>query len=299
MQKNKLIWPAIILLYIVWGSTYLGIRFVVEEIPPFFAAGLRNFLAGVIVLIFLIIFRKKLYVPFKTVWVSFLSGFLMLFVGNGFITMSAQWVPSGYIAIFPAIVPIWLVFFDFIYNKIKPSLFITLGCLLGLLGVFLFVNQSQLSIQGFENYFTKGVILILLATFGWSLGVFLNVNIETEGSIYIKSSIQMIAGGAMLLLVSFIKSENGFHTFLNASLKAQIAFNYLLIFGSIIAFLVFNWVSQKASATLVSTYSYVNPIVAIFLGWFFANEQVSGNIFVSCFVILAAIFLISKVKIDF
>jgi drug/metabolite transporter (DMT)-like permease len=296
MTKNKFIWPAIILLYVVWGSTYLGIRFVVEEIPPFFASGLRNLLAGIIVFVGLFLINALKSLSTKSVLIAVISGFFMLFVGNGFITMAARWVPSGYIAIFPAIVPIWLVLFDLIFNKVKPTLYVTIGCIIGLLGVGFLVNQNQLSINGYEQYFFRGIVLVLLATIGWSIGVFMNVNIETEGSIYTKAGIQMISGGTMLMLMSFINVENGFTVFINASPKAIWAFSYLLIFGSVIGFLVFNWVSQKASPTLVSTYSYVNPIVAIFLGWLLAGETISGSIVLSCFLVLLAVFLISKSK---
>ena len=296
LSLNSKIWISLILIYFLWGSTYLGIRILVTEIPPFFGAGFRNLSAGFIVIAGVFLILKEKLPTADIILKSFGMGILMMTIGNGGITVAAKWVPSGYISIFPAIVPIWLVFFDFLFKKRKPSLKVILGCLIGLMGVALLVNQTQLSITGYETYFSKGILFILIATLGWSLGVYLSVNSDMNTSVYMKAGLQMIGGGLVLLLISYFQGETGISSFMNASLKVKLTFAYLLMFGSVLAFLIFNWVSSQASTTLVSTYNYVNPIVAIFLGWFLMDETVNSNIIISCIFVLTAVFLISAEK---
>ena len=220
------------------------------------------------------------------------AGFLMLTIGNGLLTIAAAWVPSGYMSLFPALVPAWIVIIQYFLGS-RPNNITIIGLILGFIGMFFLVNQEQLSIKGHENDFGLGVIFLLLASIGWSCGVMYSINRPLPYSIAKVSSIQMISGGLLSLLLSVFIGEWTLFEPSTFTVKAIWGFIYLLVFGSIVGFLVFNYVSKKASPTLVSTYSYVNPLVAIFLGWAFAGEKFSVNMMVAALFIITAVVLIT------
>jgi drug/metabolite transporter (DMT)-like permease len=283
---------ALIILYFVWGATYLSIHYVVESCPPILASGFRNFLAGLIIFIWLLFTTKFEKIPFKDLLKMAIAGFLMLCLGNGLLTIAGKWVPSGYMSLFPALVPAWIVIIQIILG-IKPNFITIIGLILGFIGLFFLVNQEQLSIKGFEQYFGKGVILLLLASIAWSAGVMYSVKNPLPYSTAKVSSIQMMSGGFISLIFSLILGEWSLFNASKITSNAIRGFSYLLFGGSILGFLVFTWVSKKASPTLVSTYSYVNPLVALFLGWIILGEKMTTNIIISAIFIVTAVILIT------
>lgn len=283
---------SLLTLYIVWGSTYLAIHYVVESCPPIIASGFRNFLAGAIILIFVFFTQKITNIPINHFLKMGIAGFLMLTLGNGLLTIAARWVPSGYMSLFPALVPAWIVIIQIFFGT-KPNYLTIIGLVIGFVGMFFLVNQEQLSIKGFEQYFGIGVTFLMAASIAWSFGVMYSVKNPLPYSTALVSSIQMIIGGLLSLFFSYFIGEWTDFEPTKFNSKAIWAFSYLLIFGSIVGFLVFSWVSKKASPTLVSTYSYVNPLVAIYLGYAFVGEKLSLNMIIAAVFIITAVVLIS------
>lgn len=295
-NSTSKVWAALIFLYIVWGTTYIGIQYLVGNIPPIFASGARNFLAGLI-LFFIAIFTTKFELPDLKTWIwSGLAGILMLSVGNGFLTVAIQWVPSGYASLFPAIIPVWLVALQWFFDKKSPSYRILLGCFFGIIGVGLLVNLSSFALKGYEQFFVKGVIFLIIATLSWSCGVMVAIKKITASNVVVVASVQMIVGGAVSLITSGLMGEFVEIEPSKFTTQLLLAFGYLLFVAAISGYLVFNWVSRKASPTLVATYNYVNPLIAISLGFFLNNETINLQFLFAAIAIILAVILITTDK---
>lgn len=295
-QQNQSlkIWVGLITLYLVWGSTYLALHFLVESVPSLVASGIRNLSAGLVLFIFAF-FSKNYVKPTKKFLITTsLSGFLMLTVGNGFFTIAVKWVPSGFAALFSAIGPVMLVVFLWIFEKEKPKKKVIIGAILGVVGVLILMSLKTLALKGYEQYYVWGIVFIFLAVLGWNLGViYVRKNKINHYSAAQIAGYQMSIGGFLTLVVAFFMGNfSDFHPF-DLPMKAYLSFIYLLILGSIIAFLVFSWLSKVAPPTLVATYTYVNPLVAIFLGWLLAGESLHPLMLLAAGVIIMAVILIT------
>ena len=288
------IWAGLAFLYVAWGSTYLAIRYVVEVVPPLLAAGVRNFLAGAILLVFALLQPRKQPLTARAVGISVLVGGLLLTVGNGGVTLAAGWVPSGYASLFPALVPTWLVLLEWAVNGRRPGPQTLAGVALGLLGVGLLISMDELTLTGKEAYFGWGVLALLVGSVGWAVGVIVGNRAALPYPAVYLSGLQMVGGGGLLLGMSGLLEP--WHVPAAAVLTPHIggAFVYLLLVGSLMGFTVFSWLSQRAPATLVATYSYVNPMVAIFLGWALAGEKLNGRMLLATGLVVAAVVLITN-----
>lgn len=286
------IWLGLIFLYIAWGSTYLAIRFLVETVPPVFASGARNFIAGAMLFAWAKIQSPNIRLTRRDWLVSGLAGILMLTIGNGGVTIAAAWVPSGYASLFSALVPGWLVLLQ-LREGVRPTAAVLLGLLLGLVGVALLLGLDHLALTGAEAYFGWGVFSLLVATLGWSAGVMVAKRGGlTHPAAYI-AGMQMLVGGTTALLLSAALGEwNGFDVGAVTG-KSLTAFLYLLTVGSLMAFTVFGWLSKVAPPTLVATYTYVNPLVAILLGWALAGESLNPQMLLATGLIVGAVVLIT------
>ena len=289
------IWAGLVTLYLIWGSTYLGIRFLVESVPPFMASGMRNFLAGSILLIFAILTKKYQKPSRKMLIATALSGFFMLTVGNGLTTSAARWIPSSYSSLFGALSPIILVLMLWNLTKEKPKKEVIIGSFLGLIGVCILMSLKTLAIKGTEQYYLLGVMFLFFAILGWDIGVILIKKAEINQ--YNASQIagtQMFVGGTVSLIFSYLYGEFDNFQVENVTSKAVFSFVYLLVFGSIVGFLVFGWLSKVAPPTLVATYTYVNPLVAMMLGALFANERLHPLMLLAGGIIITAVVLITS-----
>ena len=288
------IWAGLIFLYLAWGSTYLAIRYVVEVVPPLLAAGVRNFLAGGILLLFALIQHRGPRLSGQAIGISILVGALLLTIGNGGVTLAAGWVPSGYASLFPALVPAWLVLLEWAVNGRRPGPLTLGGVAVGLVGVGLLISMDELTLTGKEAYFGWGVLALLLASVGWAVGVIIGNRAALPYPAALLSALQMLGGGGLLLGLSGSLGE--WHRLVPEQLNPQAgwAFVYLLLVGSLLGFTVFSWLSQRAPATLVATYSYVTPIVAMFLGWALAGEKLNGRMLLATGLIVAAVVLITN-----
>ena len=289
------IWAGLITLYLIWGSTYLGIRFVVESVPPFMVSGFRNFFAGSILFIFAILSKKYKKPSRQMLITTAVSGFFMLTIGNGLTTSAAKWIPSSYSALFSASGPVMLIALLWVWNNEKPKNKVIIGALLGVVGVSILMSLKSLAIKGTEQYYLVGIFFLFLAVLGWNIGVVMvkNSNINNYHASQI-AGMQMLVGGSLSLIFSGLIGEFDSFQVENITTKAIGAFAYLLTFGSVVGFLVFSWLSKVAPPTLVATYTYVNPLVAMILGAAFANENLHPLMLLAGGIIISAVVLITS-----
>src|SRR5919109_854868 len=293
-MKTKL-WIALLALYIVWGSTYLGIRFAVETIPPFLHAALRFLISGAI----LYIWRRAAGDPAPTLrnWKSTaIVGAALLLGGNGLVAWAEQSVPSSIAALMIATSPFWLTLFEYLRaGGTRPTWQAVLGLLVGFAGVFLLIGPAE--ITGAEQSFdTFGTILLLLAPFLWSMGSIYAKGADMPKSTLLSTGMQMLMGAVALFLVSMFKGELSGFSFGLISMRSWLALVYLITFGSLIGFVSYGWLLHNAPISLVSTYAYVNPVVAVLLGSLLADEPLNGGILIAAAIIIGSVVLINSAR---
>jgi len=293
-MKTK-VWIALLALYIVWGSTYLAIRFSVETIPPFLHASLRFLISGAI----LYVWRRAAGDPAPTAghWRSTaIVGTALLLGGNGLVAWAEQTVPSGIAALLITTSPFWLVLFESMRaGGTKPTWQAILGLIVGFAGVFILIGPAE--ITGAEGGFdTFGVILLLLAPLFWSMGSIFAKGADMPKSTLLSTGMQMLMGAVALFVVSLIKGElNGF-SFGLVSMRSWLALAYLITFGSLIGFVSYGWLLHNAPVSLMSTYAYVNPVVAVLLGSLLADEPLNGRILIAAAIIIGSVVLINSAR---
>ena len=273
------------LVYVFWGSTYLAIKIGVGELPPFLFAGLRFFVAGVLLLAIARAWGDPL--PRRaTDWRTLaIVGLFLLTGGNAFVVWAEQYTPSGVASIFVVTVAIWTAFFDAIIPGGSGDLNwrVVAGLVLGFLGTALLVGASPAEILKSD---LRGPVALTFASASWSLGSVYAKRHPTEVSPYIAASIQMIVGGAVVALVGTAMGEwSSWHL----NLKGLGAIAYLVVFGSIFGYSAYAYALRHASATIVGTYAYVNPVIAVLLGWLLLNEPITARTVVAMSLILVAV----------
>ncbi len=293
-MKTK-IWIALLAVYIVWGSTYLAIRFSVETIPPFLHAALRFLISGAI----LYIWRRKAgdEAPTLSNWKSTaIVGAALLLGGNGLVAWAEQTVPSGIAALMISTSPFWLVLFEsFRAGGAKPTWQAILGLFIGFGGVFLLIGPAE--ILGTTGRFdTFGIILLLFAPIFWSMGSIYARGADMPRSTLLGTGMEMLAGALALFIVSLVKGElSGFNIGL-VSLRSWLGLAYLITFGSLIGFVSYGYLLHNAPVSLMSTYAYVNPVVAVFLGWLLASEALNARIGIASAIIIGSVILINSAR---
>jgi drug/metabolite transporter (DMT)-like permease len=293
-MKTK-VWIALLALYVVWGSTYLGIRFAVETIPPFLHASLRFLISGAI----LYIWRRAAGDPAPTPshWKSTaIVGTALLLGGNGLVAWAEQTVPSGIAALMITTSPFWLVLFEALRaGGTKPTWQAIAGLILGFAGVFILVGPAELT-GGEGSFDTFGIILLLLAPLFWSMGSIYAKGADLPKSSLISTGMQMLMGAVALFIVSLVKGELSGFSLGQVSIRSWLALAYLITFGSLIGFVSYGWLLHNAPISLVSTYAYVNPVVAVLLGSLFADELLNGRILIAAAIIIGSVVLINSAR---
>jgi drug/metabolite transporter (DMT)-like permease len=278
--------------YLIWGSTYLAIRFTIETLPPLLSAGLRFFLAGLMLYAFAR-FKNGESAPRKKHWgPAFIAGGFLLLGGNGCVVLAERYVPSGLAALFIAIVPLWMVLLEWWTVKTRPSMGIFFGIGIGFLGVWLLMAPDLLHL-GNHHIHLGGAFLLLIASLSWSIGSVYNRNAQLPRSPFLSTAMQMIGGGVLLLLMGLILGENAHMHIMNFSAKSMGALAYLIIFGSLLGFTAYLWLLKNAGVARTSTYAFVNPVVAIFLGWALAGEKLDLQTAIAAFFVLVAVIVIT------
>jgi drug/metabolite transporter (DMT)-like permease len=283
------VWAALVTVYVIWGSTYLAIAFAVQTLPPLFSAGVRFCVAGLVLLGFIAV-RRGLRVGRDQLAAAAAVGLLLIVGGNGFVVLAERTVPSGMTALIIASVPLWIVIFRRLAgDRIHGSTFI--GVAVGFAGVaFLVVPRGA---SGAVD--TGGILLLLVATVSWALGTFLSPRLRMPRDGLLSTGIQQLAGGIVLLVAGAAIGELAHLDPSKWSTNSLLAMAYLIVFGSLVAFTAYSWLLQNAPVSLVSTYAYVNPVVAVLLGAVILAEPVTPSILVGAAIIVAAVaFIVSR-----
>lgn len=281
---------AFVAVYIIWGSTYLAIRFAIESIPPLLMAGVRFSIAGLILFFIARIKSKE-----RIKWVHFRSaaiiGILLLLGGNGGVVWAEQWVPSGITALLISTVPVWVALIHWVMpGSEKPTLKNILGVVLGFIGLFLLISPHNLLSGGNVNLVGAGVLIA--AALSWAAGSVYTKHAIVPESNLLNVALEMLCGGIALVIVSYFFGDwSRVHISLITS-RSLFAFIYLIMFGSLIAFTAYIWLLDAAGAAKATTYAYVNPVVAVLLGWLLAGEELSVKMIFSAFIIIAAVAII-------
>jgi drug/metabolite transporter (DMT)-like permease len=275
--------------YVLWGSTYLAIRIGVETIPPFIMGAIRFLIAGS-VLYFLVRPRER---PTLAQWKSdAIVGVLLLVFGNGAVMWAEQKMPSGIASLIVAVVPLWMVLLDWARRGgRRPTAIVMLGVVLGLVGLAILVNPFAPSSTAVDRL---GVLALLGGSLSWAIGSLYSKHAPHHPKPLVAPAMQMLAGGAGLVILSVLSGElTRFHP-RAVSTHSMFAVLYLVIFGSLVGYSVYIWLLRVATASAVSTYAYVNPVVAVFLGWLILSEPLTPRTLVAAAVIVGAVALITR-----
>lgn len=279
-------------IYLIWGTTYLGIRLALEAFPPFLMAGARFLLAGLIIYGWLRLRGAER--PQPQQWpVALLIGLLMVAGGSGLLHWAEQTIPSGIAALIIATIPLWITFFDWImFRRDKPSKRVVGGLVLGFAGIVLLVGPDQLA--GTATFSWVAVSILLLSPVFWSLGSLYSRQADLPENPFMVSGMEMLSGGAVLLLAGLLSGEAQRLDLSAVTPVSWLALLYLLFFGSITAFSAYTYLLKTVSAAKASTYSYVNPVIAVYLGWLILAEPISPATLVAMVVIVVAVVLITS-----
>ena len=282
---------ALLGLYFIWGSTYLAIRFAIETLPPLLMAACRFLVAGS--LLYWVARWRGAPRPSGRLWrTAAFSGGLMLLGGNGSVVWAEQYVPSGLVALLIATVPLWIVLLDWGWGKSGfPGIGVLFGILWGFTGVAMLVTGSEIGRA--EPMDLLGGLLVLGGALCWAGGSLVARYGERPDSAGLGNGMQMLAGGSGLLLVGLARGELAQVDPGGISVASVLALLYLIAIGSLVAFSSYIWLLRNTTPAVASTYAYVNPVVALFLGWALASEPLSPRTGMAAFVILTAVMVIT------
>lgn len=286
------LWGNLLSVYILWGSTYLFIHFMTERMPPLYMVSIRYLIAGSMLYGYARLTGTP--PPSRLQWRSGgILGIILLTVSNGCLSVGLQYIPSGMAALLGGLLPVYLLTLNWVsFGRKRPSNLALAGLVVGLIGIYLLVKPDKLQSTGGLDAKLLGTGLVALGNFSWAIGTLLTPRLSLP-SATISSGIQMIVGGIATLLVSLVLEPVTPWSILDAPPKAIGSMFYLVIFGSIIGFSSYSWLARNASPQLLSTYAFVNPVVAMLLGTTFAGEIFSGQSFIGAIVALAGVVLIT------
>ena len=277
--------------YLIWGSTYLAIRFAIETIPPYLMGGVRFLIAGSI--LYGVLRWRGVKSPSRLNWrAALIVGALLLWGGNGGVMIAEQFVPSSLAALIIAMVPLWMVLLNWWWgDRVRPTAGTAIGVGLGLAGIALIAAPGQSAAEGAVN--PIGLVILLLASLSWSIGSLYSRKAALPTNALLSTSMEMLAGGTLMLLAGLLLGQGAQIRFDQISLLSLAALAYLVLFGSLIGFSAYVWLLKVSTPARVSTYAFVNPVVAVFLGWAFAGEQLSVRELMAAAIIILAVVLIT------
>ena len=296
-QPSKtLVIAAFAAVYIIWGTTYLAILLAIKHIPTFFLAGSRFLIAGLILYIWCRLQGEETPEAASLTKIAF-SGILMNFLGTGSVVWVEQYLPTGIAAIIVATLPLWFVILDKREWKHNLSnIWIIIGLLVGFAGVmFLFGDRSGFSFRN-DRMRVISLFVMLGGTISWAIGSLYSKYKHTGGSTTMKVSIQMMAAGIVALMIAFITGEQNKFSLSEVSINSFTALGYLIVMGSLVGYLAYVWLLSVRPPSLVGTYAYVNPVIAVFLGWLIADEKISRQQIIALIVILLGVVMVNLTK---
>jgi drug/metabolite transporter (DMT)-like permease len=280
---------------LVWGSTYLASRFAVQTIPPLLMSGVRFMIAGGCM--FVVLRLRSVPLPTRPQWLATsIIGALLITCGNGGFTIAVRYVPSGVAALLATSLPLWTVLMDWLRPQgSRPSGGMSAGLLLGFVGIVFLVqpwNSRAADVHGEPLY----MMLICGAIAAWAVGSLYARQANVPASPLMTTAAQMLAGGALMTLIGTGLGEWSQVHWSEISAKSLVSMLYLIIFGSIVAFSAYAWLVKHVSPALASSYTYVNPLIALVLGWLLGGETITGTMLGAGAIILLAVVMIAKYK---
>jgi drug/metabolite transporter (DMT)-like permease len=279
------IWAALLAIYVIWGSTYLGIRVMVETMPPFLAAGIRFGIAGVILGLLLVLRGgpARLRISRSELIGSAVVAFLLLCLGNGLVTLGEQSVQSGLAALVVGVVPLMVLAIRRVLGETVPGTTL-IGVVVGFVGLAVLMIPG--GIDGSVD--VTGMVVLIIASFSWSVGSFMSKRISLPRDPLVSTTYQLLLGGLMLLAVALPLGEWRVDA-ATFSLPSLIAMVYLITAGSLVGYTAYTWLLQHAPISRVATYAYVNPVVAVVLGGLILNEQITLTAAIGAVLIVASV----------
>jgi drug/metabolite transporter (DMT)-like permease len=275
-------------IYVIWGTTYLAIRYAVETIPPLVTAGVRHSVAGIILLA--IAWSRGFRPRREHLVAGAVLGALFFLVGHGSLHWAEKYVASGLAALLVATEPLWIVLIGAAMRQQKINRLNGAGLLLGLTGVAVLTSREFTS----QSSLTVAIVAILVGAASWAVGVCLSPRLRLPKDMVGRAAVPLVCGAPMLLIAAAVTGEFSSVHWSAISSKSLLGLAYLIVFGSVVAFTAYSWLLQHCSATLVATHTFVNPLVAVLIGWFWASEPLNLRVVVATVVILGAIILIQR-----
>jgi drug/metabolite transporter (DMT)-like permease len=277
--------------YLIWGSTYLGIRYAIESIPPFIMAGSRHLTAGIALFTFARL--RGATAPSRLEWRdAAITGVLMLVIGNGGVTWAEQKIPSGMAALLVALTPLWMVLLDWLRpGGVRPRALVGAGLVFGFAGVALLARGHG---EHHEAIYGWSVAVLIAASIGWASGSVFGRGARKPSSPFLGVSMQMIAGGVVLLIMAATQNEFAQFTLAHITAMSFGSWLYLTIAGSLIAYTAYIWLLHASTPARVATYAYVNPLIAVLLGCTLGREVFSHELFMAGALIIVAVALIVR-----
>lgn len=283
---------AFAVLYVVWGSTYLAMRVAVQTLPPFLLAAVRFFTAGLI----LTLWSRRALPALTRVHLreSAISGVLLLLLGNGSVVWAVQYVPSGLAALMVATTPLWMVLLDWAKGAPRPRALVGAGLVAGLAGVALLIGPDALTGRAGGAIPPLPALVVVAAAISWAIGSLRARNApRVPEAPLLMTGLQMLFGGTALGFLGIAVGEPTSLDPARVSLASVLAVAYLIVFGSLLGYTAFMWLLQRVSSARVSTYAYVNPVIAVFLGWALADEPLGARTLAAAAIILGSVAIIT------
>jgi drug/metabolite transporter (DMT)-like permease len=290
-QPNRTkLWAFLFAVYIIWGSTYLAMKIATRVMPPFLLTAFRFLAAGVILLTISFVIKPQL--PTRKQWLSAaFVGMLLIGMGNTSTAVAVHYMPSGLVALIVATIPVWFVGFDWaFFSKRKPTAMTMAGIAVGLVGLSILFNPFAA-----RNFPLWPLAVLMVGSAAWALGS-LSVQYLSMPEQMTSTAIQMIAGGLLSLALSSVIEPGGFDSLHHLTTPVVSAYVYLVLIGSLVGFTSYSWLTRNAPPRLTSTYAYVNPVVALFLGWAIGHEILSVQALIACVIVILGVVLMTLGK---
>ncbi|MCP4974834.1 MAG: EamA family transporter [Maribacter sp.] len=288
-QNPLLVILAFFAIYVIWGSTYLLNKIAVLELPPFMLASIRFVVAGILIFIIAKFMGKSITITWRQLKNTIIAGFLFLSFGNGVVVWALKFVDSGFAALEISAQPLIILLLMRILQGKKIQMMSFIGVILGFIGIYLLVSQKQIISQ--ENSIL-GMLMIFVCMLSWGYGSLFVGKADLPRNYFVNTGYQMLTGGIMLAIASFIFGEKWTYP-LEWSVSVQYSMILLIVFGSIVAFTSFNYLLKVVSPEKVATSTYVNPIIALILGWYFLDEQITLQSIIAAVILLTGVYFIN------
>ena len=293
MKNSKaLIILSFIAIYVIWGSTYLFNKVAVTELPPFFLASIRFFIAGVIMIFIAFLLKQNLKISRKQFLNSAIASFFFLVYGNGVFVWALKFVDSGFGALIASTQPLFVLFLLRLIDRKPLQRKSLIGVALGMIGMYLLVSQQELTTSEGS---LLGVFMILTCVLSWSYGSVFVSKADLPKSFLVTTGYQMLVAGLVLSIAS-ISFKETWSSPLSWSYNVQISMFLLITFGGIVAFTAFNYLLKVVSPEKVSTSAYVNPVIALIMGWYFLDENLTLQSIIASFILLTGVYFITSRK---